>query len=141
MKAVNGKAAALAATVAAAAIGWAGPAQAAATTIAGPFQVSRNTATASGNMSFRAGWPGSYSVTGTLTVSENDGQCYYVRYYVRQSLLGTGINSARQCGRGSLPLAQNLSVGYGVILGLCSTAPNAPEEAPFISPGTNCTIA
>ncbi|MGC4808926.1 hypothetical protein ACLQ29_00135 [Micromonospora sp. DT228] len=141
---VSRKAATLAATAAVAAIAWASPAQAASTaTVPGGFQAARGSATASGTLVFRAGWPGSYSVTGTLTVSENDGQCYYVRYYLPTSLLGTGVNSSRQCGPGAVPMQRTLGVqlvNYGVVLALCSTTPGAPEEATFVAPGANCTI-
>jgi hypothetical protein len=124
----------VAAAITVGALAWAAPAQAAPS----KFTATRGPATATGQVKMMIGWPGSVMIWGTLSVSANDGLCYYVRAFE-----GTGTNSARQCGTGSVSLSTVLPEGtdpFALVLGLCSTTPGAPQESSTTPPGANCTI-
>lgn len=89
------------------------------------------------------GQPFTYRLTvvGTLTVSANDGKCYYVRLYRHADLLGQGVNSERQCGAGwarvQFDVQYQVPFTRGVDVRVCRANPGTPDEWPM-SPGTDC---
>lgn len=134
----------VAAVITAVTVGMAGQAQAAAA--ASDWSRTNGAAQASGTVTTRSG-PGGfgrfYDVAGTITVSQDDGKCYYVRVFRGGSDVdpGVGTNSARQCGVGALPFLVSVFQPYiisGIAYGLCAAAPGAPEEKPYAGLGKNC---
>jgi hypothetical protein len=116
-----------------------GPAQAAPSA----WSAVNGAATASGTLEYRAATGGRYAdVAGAITVGDTDGQCYYLRYYVPADLLGSGFNSPRHCGEGTVPVESHVFLSTflnrGFRFGLCRVAPGTPEESSFAELGAHC---
>jgi hypothetical protein len=135
----------LTAALAAFTAGVLSPAQAA--EAASNWTRTNGTAQASGTIQVRSFAGGRfYDVAGTITVSQNDGHCYYLRVvrWGRDLDPGLGTNSARQCGAGALPFTVTVFQPYplgGISYGLCTAVPGAPEEPPYAGLGGNCSQA